>query len=83
MLEKSKREERILKEAKYIVETKSTIREVAKKFNVSKSTVHTDLTHRIRYVSLIEYYKVKAILAYNASQRSIRGGEATRKKYKK
>jgi len=75
-------EERACELANYIIENKSTVRATAKKFGVSKSTVHKDLTERLYYANRAQYYLVKELLEYNKSQRHIRGGLATRKKYK-
>lgn len=66
----------------YFVENRATIRATAKKYEISKSTVHKDLTDRLFYADRGLYYKVKELLQYNKSQRHIRGGLATRKKYK-
>ena len=68
--------------ANYIIENKSTVRATAKKFGVSKSTVHKDLTERLYYANRALFNEVKELLEYNKSQRHIRGGIATRKKYK-
>ena len=67
--------------AKYVIETKSTVRSAAQHFGISKSTVHKDLTTRLRYISRSLYEDVRAILEENKQQRHIRGGEATRIKY--
>ncbi|MFB0920288.1 MAG: sporulation transcriptional regulator SpoIIID [Oscillospiraceae bacterium] len=75
-------EERACELANYIIENKSTVRATAKKFGVSKSTVHKDLTERLYYANRSLYTEVKELLEYNKSQRHIRGGIATRKKYK-
>jgi len=75
-------EERACELANYIIENKSTVRATAKKFGVSKSTVHKDLTERLYYANKPLYGEVKELLEYNKSQRHIRGGIATRKKYK-
>lgn len=74
--------ERILAEAEYIIITQSTIRSTARRFKISKSTVHEDLTQKLYKIDKTLYKKVRRILDYNLSQRAIRGGEATRKKYK-
>ena len=75
--------ERIKKEANYILETGHTIREIAKKFSVSKSTVHKDLSERLRKVDKNSFVKVRKILEYHMNIKHIRGGESTRKKYLK
>lgn len=65
----------------FIIENKSTVRETAKKFGVSKSTVHKDVSQRLKNVNPILYREVREILEINKSQRHIRGGLATKKKY--
>jgi len=74
--------ERTLKIGRYIIETKNTVRTIAKEFGVSKSTVHKDLTERLPEISPELANQVKEILEYHKSIRHIRGGEATREKYK-
>lgn len=65
----------------YIIESGATVREVAKKFAVSKSTVHKDVTERLYHENRQMYHHVKAVLEKNKSERHLRGGEATKKKY--
>lgn len=72
---------RVLSEAKCMLETKKTIREIAKQFSVSKSTVHIDLNQRLKNINYNLYKKVKKILIYHLEIRHIKGGESTRKKY--
>ncbi len=72
---------RVLEESIYIINTEDTIREVAKKFNVSKSTVHKDLTDRLKEIDDKVYIKVSNILKYHLDIRHIRGGESTKRKY--
>ena len=72
---------RVLDEAEYMIDTKKTIREIAKVFNVSKSTVHIDLNRRLKNINSNIYNDVKKILNYHLEVRHIRGGESTRKKY--
>ena len=79
----NKIEVRVLKEVKYIIKTKKTIREIAKIFGVSKSTVHKDLTERLNKIDKNKTEEVKKILKYHIDIRHIRGGESTRKKYQK
>lgn len=74
---------RTLNEANYMLETKKTIREIAKVFNVSKSTVHKDLHDRLIDINYKLYEEVDAILKYHIDVRHIRGGHSTKKKYKK
>ena len=73
--------ERVIKEAKYIIKNESTVREMAKIFKVSKSTVHKDLHERLKEIDLQLYDKVSKILIYHTDIRHIRGGIATRQKY--
>ncbi|MEE1154499.1 MAG: sporulation transcriptional regulator SpoIIID [Acutalibacteraceae bacterium] len=75
-------EERAVELGLYIIESKATVRSTAKKFGVSKSTVHKDVSERLKYVNPQLYNQVKQILELNKAQRHIRGGMATRKKYK-
>ncbi|GMB09407.1 transcriptional regulator [Thermolongibacillus altinsuensis] len=75
--------ERTIKIGKYIVETRKTVRVIAKEFGVSKSTVHKDLTERLPEINPELASEVKEILDYHKSIRHLRGGEATKKKYKK
>lgn len=75
--------DRVIKEANYIINTGYTIRELASIFHVSKSTVHKDLHERLFYIDKIKYKKVEDILNYHTNIRHIRGGESTRKKYLK
>lgn len=74
---------RVLEEAEYIIETNETIRETAKKFSVSKSTVHKDMQERLKLLNKAMSEKVEKILIYHTNIRHIRGGESTRKKYQK
>ena len=67
--------------AEYVIETGATVRAAAAHFGVSKSTVHKDLTYKLKYINPSLYNAVKEILQINKSQRHLRGGEATRKKY--
>lgn len=76
-------EERTLEIADYILETKSTVRQAAKKFGVSKSTVHKDCTERLCVINKKLAQDVRKILEINKQERHIRGGMATREKYLK
>ena len=67
--------------ADHILETGCTVRAAAVYFGISKSTVHKDVTVKLRYISPALYKEVKGILEKNKSERHLRGGEATRKKY--
>lgn len=73
--------ERTIKIGKYIVETKKTVRVIAKEFGVSKSTVHKDLTERLPIINPELSNEVKEVLNYHKSIRHIRGGQATKLKY--
>lgn len=75
-------EERAVELGEYIIESKATVRKAAKKFGVSKSTVHKDVAERLKYVNPNLYTEVKKILEINKSQRHIRGGMATKEKYR-
>lgn len=75
-------EERAVELGQYIIESRATVRSAAKKFGVSKSTVHKDVSERLKYVNPQLYSQVKEVLEVNKAQRHIRGGMATRKKYK-
>ena len=75
-------EERAVELGEYIIESGATVRSAAKKFGVSKSTVHKDVSERLKTVNPQLYREVKTILEINKAQRHIRGGMATRKKYK-
>ena len=67
--------------AEYVIETGATVRSAAAHFGVSKSTVHKDLTYKLKRLNPMLFEQVSAILAQNKSERHLRGGEATRKKY--
>lgn len=74
--------ERAVELGEYIVETGATVRAAAGAFRISKSTVHKDVTQRLSVADPQLYKKVKKVLEINKSERHIRGGMATRKKYK-
>ncbi len=76
-------EERASMLGEYIIESKATVRKAAKKFGISKSTVHKDVSERLKYIDTKLYREVKQILEINKSQRHIRGGIATKNKYKR
>ena len=76
-------DERAVTLGKYIVDTGATVRVCAKKYGVSKSTVHKDVSDRLRFVDPTLYTDVKAIREKNKAERHIRGGIATKNKYKK
>lgn len=74
-------EERAVELAHYIIDSKDTVRGAAKKFGVSKSTVHKDITERLKKINLSLANEAKKVLDENKAERHIRGGEATRLKY--
>ena len=74
---------RVIDEANYMLNTKKTIREIARVFNVSKSTVHKDLHERLFDIASKLFEQIDDILKYHIDIRHIRGGESTKKKYKK
>ena len=80
-MEKVYIEERVIELAHYIIDTKDTVRGAAKKFGVSKSTVHKDITERLNKINPYLAKETKKVLEDNKAQRHIRGGEATRLKY--
>ena len=69
--------------ARYMLETKGTVRGAAAKFGVSKSTVHKDISDRLKSINKVLYSEVKDLLDTNKKERHIRGGNATRFKYMK
>lgn len=75
-------EERAVELAQYIVEHRATVRGAAGKFGISKSTVHKDLSERLPRLNRALYIQVKAVLEENKAERHIRGGIATRRKYR-
>lgn len=74
-------EERVLQLADYIVETNATVRQTAKKFGVSKSTVHKDCVERLQEINPSLAAQVRKVLDVNKQERHIRGGMATKEKY--
>ena len=76
-------EQRALEIGNYITREGATVRQAAKKFGVSKSTVHKDLTDRLFEIDPVLYKDARVVLDINKSERHIRGGKATREKYKK
>lgn len=76
-------EERAVELGTYILEHKATVRAAAKKFGISKSTVHKDVSQRLKNIDPPLYRDVKRILDVNKAQRHIRGGLATRMKYQR
>ncbi len=76
-------EERAKKCAEYIVATGCTVRACSAHFSISKSTVHKDVSERLKYIDEELYERTREVLELNLSERHIRGGIATQKKYKK
>ena len=74
---------RVLEETEYILKNDRTVREVAKEFNVSKSTVHKDLQERLKKINIELYDKVQDLMKRHIDERHIRGGESTKNNYKK
>ena len=74
-------EERAVEIADYIIETKATVRQTAKKFGISKSTVHKDCTDRLQQINPSMARAVRSVLDINKQERHIRGGLATKEKY--
>ena len=77
----SDKNEKCEKYAEYIIQTGCTVREAAKYFGVSKSTVHIYVTERLKRFDLKLYYRVREVLLKNKAERHLRGGLATKKKY--
>ena len=76
-------EERAVSLAQYIIDSKDTVRGAAKKFGISKSTVHKDVTERLIHINKLMAKEVRKILDENKAERHIRGGNATKLKYSK
>lgn len=75
-------QKRVLEICYYILETKSTVRQAAQVFGVSKSTVHKDMTERLPSLNKELALQVKKVLEFNKAERHLRGGEATKNKYR-
>ena len=75
-------EERAIELAQHIIENRTTVRAAAGKFGISKSTVHKDLAERLPRLNRALYLQVKEVLEENKAERHIRGGNATRRKYR-
>ena len=74
--------ERCVALATYLVENQATVRAVAAQFGISKSTVHKDITQHLKRVNRSLYEQAKTVLEQNKKERHLRGGEATKQKYK-
>jgi putative DeoR family transcriptional regulator (stage III sporulation protein D) len=79
----SREKERCVELANYLIENKATVRAVANRFGISKSTVHKDITQSLKIVNKRLYEEAKSVLEQNKKERHIRGGEATKNKYMK
>lgn len=75
-------EERTIRLAQYMIQEGATVRQTAAQFGVSKSTVHKDITTRLKKLNAVLYEQVQAVLQTNKEERHIRGGMATREKYR-
>ena len=75
-------EERTIRLAQYMIEENATVRQTAARFGVSKSTVHKDITTRLKTLNAVLYERVQEVLRTNKQERHIRGGMATREKYR-
>ena len=75
-------EKRVLEVSNYIIKSSSTVRQTASVFGVSKSTIHKDITERLPEINGARAKEVREILEVNKAERHLRGGEATRKKYR-
>ena len=73
--------ERAVTLGNYIAENGATVREAAKKFGISKSTVHKDVTEKLKHENTVLWERVRAVLDKNKAERHMRGGEATKQKY--
>jgi putative DeoR family transcriptional regulator (stage III sporulation protein D) len=75
-------QKRVLEICGYILDTRATVRQAAQVYQVSKSTVHKDMTERLPSLNKQLAVEIKSVLEQNKAERHLRGGEATRKKYK-
>lgn len=82
MMNRESDRERCVVLASYLVENRATVRATAQRFGISKSTVHKDVTEILRHVDRALYDEVSRVLATNKQERHLRGGEATRRKYR-
>ena len=74
-------EERAVEVAKFMIHTNATVRETAKKFGISKSTVHKDVAERLSHINPLLASRARVVLDINKAERHIRGGMATKEKY--
>ena len=82
MMYGSSHKERCVKFAEYLIAHRTTVRTTAAHFGISKSTVHKDVTQTLKNINKSLYLDVKSVLSKNKEERHIRGGEATKKKYR-
>lgn len=75
-------QERCIRIGQYIADTGATVRDAARHFGMSKSSVHKDMDERLPQLNQTLYHQVRSVLMYNKSVRHLRGGEATRRKYR-
>ncbi len=75
-------QKRVLEVGEFILETKATVRLAARQFNISKSTVHKDMTERLPVLDQQLSRQIRQVLELNKAERHLRGGEATRRKYR-
>ncbi len=75
-------EARVLVEAEYICKTHNTVRKTAEVYGLSKSTVHNDVSYKLKKLDPVLYLQIKDILKINFEEKHLRGGEATKRKYK-
>ncbi len=75
-------EERCETVASYVIKNKATVREAGRYFGISKSTVHKDITEKLSKINPLLYSQVCSVLELNKLERHLRGGEATKRKYK-
>ena len=78
----SEEKDRCIRLAEFLIENKSTVRATAKHFGVSKSTVHKDLSEKLPHINVVLYEEAKRVSQYNKAQRHLRGGQATKMKYR-
>ena len=74
---------RVIQLADHVIATGDTVRSAAEKYGISKSTVHKDVSERLKHIDISLYREVKKILDFNLSERHLRGGKATKEKYAK
>lgn len=73
---------RIIEEANYIIKHNATLRETAKHFKLGKSTIHKDMNERLKNINIDLYLEIKDIMTEHIKTKHLKGGEATKKRYK-